>query len=214
MGIFRRGGIRMGRPREFDIDDALQRAMNVFWAKGYEGASLQALLDAMNIARGSLYKAFRDKRSIYLAALDCYDRTEVQRAVDVLRDRSAGDGATRIRLFLEDARAAVARRHDRRGCFLCNAAVDQAPLDEEIRAQVLAMMKRIERAVAAALKESEPAVRWPPSRRAQTALMITTAYMGLRVLARSVYPARDLASVIRATMQNCGLIKSHENRSA
>jgi TetR/AcrR family transcriptional repressor of nem operon len=48
----------MARPREFDIDEALERAMNVFWSKGYEGASLQDLLDAMNIARGSLYKAF------------------------------------------------------------------------------------------------------------------------------------------------------------
>ena len=72
----------MARPREFDIDQALERAMNVFWTKGYEGASLQDLLDAMNIARGSLYKAFEDKHSVYLAALDRYDRTEIQRAVD------------------------------------------------------------------------------------------------------------------------------------
>lgn len=198
----------MARPREFDTDEALERAMNVFWTKGYEGASLQDLLDAMEIARGSLYKAFQDKRSVYLAALDRYDRVEIQRAVDALRDRSTGDGAARIRLFLEDARAAVVRRHDRRGCFLCNAAVDQAPLDAEIQAKVFAMVKRMERAVAAALGECAQAADWPARRRARTALMLINAYLGLRVLARSGASTKDLAAVIGATMQGCGLMSS------
>jgi TetR/AcrR family transcriptional regulator, transcriptional repressor for nem operon len=195
----------MARPREFDIDEALERAMNVFWAKGYEGASLRDLLDAMGIARGSLYKAFEDKRSIYLAALDRYDRTEIQRTVAALRDRSVGDGATRIRSFLEGARAAVVRRHDRRGCFLCNAAVDQAPADAEIQRQVLAMMKRMERAVADALGETTQAASWPAERRARTALTLTNAYLGLRVLARSGASPKDLAAVIRTAMEGCGL---------
>jgi TetR/AcrR family transcriptional regulator, transcriptional repressor for nem operon len=194
----------MARPREFDLDEALERAMNVFWTKGYEGASLQDLLEAMNIARGSLYKAFQDKRSIYLSALDLYDRMEIQDTVDALLDRSAGDGAKRIRLFLEGARAPVVR-HDRRGCFLCNAAVDQAPADPEVQTKVLAMTKRMERAVAAALGESAPAADWPAERRARTALMLTNAYLGLRVLARSGASAKDLAAVIRTTMQGCGL---------
>jgi TetR/AcrR family transcriptional regulator, transcriptional repressor for nem operon len=195
----------MARPREFDLDQALERAMNVFWSKGFEGASLKDLLDAMNIARGSLYKAFQDKRSIYLAALDLYDRVEIQQSVDGLQDRSAGDGATRIRLFLEDARAAVVRRHDRRGCFLCNAAVDQAPTDAEVQAKVHAMMRRMERAVAEALGETPQTADWPAERRARTALTLTNAYVGLRVLARSGASAKDLAAVIRTTLQGCGL---------
>jgi TetR/AcrR family transcriptional repressor of nem operon len=166
---------------------------------------MQDLLDAMGIARGSLYKAFQDKRSIYLATLDRYDRTEIQSAVDGLRDQSAGDGATRIRLFLEDARAAVVRRDDRRGCFLCNAAVDRAPMDAEIQAKVLAMMKRMEDAVAAALSESMQAAHWPAKRRAQTALTLINAYVGLRVRARSGAPTKDLAAVIRSTLQGSGL---------
>ena len=195
----------MARPREFDIDQALERAMNVFWSKGYDGASLQDLLDAMNIARGSLYKAFEDKHAVYLAALDRYDRTEIQRAVDVLRDTSAGDGATRIQRFLEDARAAVVRRHDRRGCFLCNAAVDRAAMDGEVQAKVLAMTKRMESAVAVALNECAQAAGWSAKRRAEAALALTNAYVGLRVLARSGFPPKDLAAVIRTAMQGCGL---------
>jgi len=201
----------MARPREFDVDQALERAMNVFWTKGYEGASLQDLLAAMQIARGSLYKAFQDKRSIYLAALDRYDSTEIQRTVDALRDRDAGDGATRIRLFLEGARAAVVRRHDRRGCFLCNAAVDQAPVDAEVQGKVHAMMKRMERAIADALGECARAAAWPADRRARTALALTNAYLGLRVLARSGASAKDLAAVIRTTMDGCGLTAEEQS---
>lgn len=195
----------MARPREFDIDEALERAMQVFWTKGYDGASLPDLLAAMKIARGSLYKAFQDKRSIYLAALDRYDRTGIQQAVDVLGDRGTGDGSARIRLFLESANAAVVRRKDRRGCFMCNAAVEQAPMDAEVRERVVAMMKRMERAVVAALDDSGRALSWSVKRRAQVALMLINAYLGLRILARSGAPPRDLTTVIETTLQSCGV---------
>jgi len=195
----------MARPREFDIDAALDRAMEVFWAKGYEASSLHDLLEAMGIARGSLYKAFKDKRSIYLAALDRYDRTVVQAGVGLLTDPAAGDGAGRIRRFLEAACDAVALRNDRRGCFLCNAAVDRAPADPEIQAKIVAAMKRLERATERALKESRQARRWPTARRTRIARVIVNAYAGLRVLARSGYPADDLADIVEVTLQGCRL---------
>jgi len=201
----------MARPREFDIDEALDRAMGVFWAKGYEGASLQDLLKAMKIARGSLYKAFHDKYTIYIAALDRYDRTVVQQVVEELRDPGNGDGIARIRGVLEGAREAVASRNDRRGCFMCNAAVDQAPADAKIRAKVMAMMKRLEQAFAVALKESKQAARWSAKRRAETARFLLNSYMGLRVLARSGYSAADLAGIIGACLQNWTL---HPTRPA
>jgi TetR/AcrR family transcriptional repressor of nem operon len=195
----------MARPREFDIDEALDRAMGVFWAKGYEGASLQDLLKAMKIARGSLYKAFQDKHTIYIAALDRYDRTVVQQVVEKLRDPRSGDGIARIRGVLEGARDAVASRNDRRGCFMCNAAVDQAPADPKIRAKVMAMMKRLEQAFAIALKESKQVSRWSAIRRAETARLLLNSYMGLRVLAKAGYSAVDLAGIIGACLQNWGL---------
>ncbi|HSD91451.1 MAG TPA: TetR/AcrR family transcriptional regulator [Methyloceanibacter sp.] len=194
----------MGRPREFDTDKALDRAMGVFWVKGYEGASLQDLLKAMKIARGSLYKAFKDKHSIYLAALDRYDHTIVQGAVDTLRDEAIGDGLARIRALFEAAQAAVARA-DRRGCFMCNAAIDQAPINPKIRAKVGSMMKRLEGAFASAVEASRKTASWSAKRRVETARLLLNSYMGVRVLARSGYPADDLVSVINASLRNCGL---------
>jgi TetR/AcrR family transcriptional regulator, transcriptional repressor for nem operon len=64
----------MVRPREFDRDEALDRAKGAFWAKGYASTSTEDLLGAMNIGRQSLYNAFGDKRKLYLEALERYQR--------------------------------------------------------------------------------------------------------------------------------------------
>src|ERR1700753_2564254 len=61
-----------GRPREFDADAAIERAMGVFWSCGYHGTSLPDLLEATKLSRGSLYTAFGDKHGLFLRALDRY----------------------------------------------------------------------------------------------------------------------------------------------
>src|SRR5258708_38459695 len=67
----------MARPREFDREEALERATGVFWTKGYASTSTDDLLTAMGIARQSLYNAFQDKRALYLEALERYQRTTI-----------------------------------------------------------------------------------------------------------------------------------------
>src|SRR6476620_3388960 len=64
---------RRGRPRTFDADRALARALDVFWRKGYEGASLPDLTRAMRINRPSLYAAFGNKEALFRRALDRYN---------------------------------------------------------------------------------------------------------------------------------------------
>jgi len=67
----------MARAKEFDREKVLERAMHVFWARGYEATSLPELLDAMQIGRQSMYDTFGDKRALFIAALDRYiDRSE------------------------------------------------------------------------------------------------------------------------------------------
>lgn len=78
----------MVRPREFDRDEALDRATRVFWAKGFASTSTEDLLAAMNIGRQSLYNAFGDKRKLYIEALDRYQRQSTRAHLDRL-NRSA-----------------------------------------------------------------------------------------------------------------------------
>ena len=70
----------MGRPREFDTDAALERIMSVFWAKGFEGASMADLVHATGLKKGSLYAAFGDKRAMYHQSLALYDRPHIDAA--------------------------------------------------------------------------------------------------------------------------------------
>ena len=67
----------VGRPREFDMEDALAAALKVFWRKGYDSASLSDLTDAMGITRPSLYCAFGNKEELFKKALDLYEREKL-----------------------------------------------------------------------------------------------------------------------------------------
>ena len=78
-----------GRPRSFDFDDALDAAMQVFWRKGYEGASLSDLTQAMGINRPSLYAAFGNKNTLFRKALDRYAEGPAAYVAEALKQPTA-----------------------------------------------------------------------------------------------------------------------------
>jgi TetR/AcrR family transcriptional regulator, transcriptional repressor for nem operon len=79
----------MARPREFDRDAAVQRAMSVFWRKGYAATSTDDLLRAMNIGRQSMYDTFGDKHRLYLEALERYQRESIAENIRRLRSTAS-----------------------------------------------------------------------------------------------------------------------------
>lgn len=79
----------MGRPREFDIDEALERAMQVFWARGYEGATLSDLTGAMGITKPSMYAAFGNKEQLFRRALERYIEGPASYATRALEEPTA-----------------------------------------------------------------------------------------------------------------------------
>lgn len=136
----------MGRPRQFDENAVLERAMKVFWEKGYEAASLPDLLIGMGLTRGSFYKAFKDKRSVYLAALRFYGERVVSGAIRILEADEPASGHERIQQLFASQIALMNTPQARRGCFLCKAAVDRAPHDREVERTVLEIVGSIEEA--------------------------------------------------------------------
>ncbi len=70
--------VAKGRPREFCVDAALAKALGVFWAKGYDGASMADLTEAMGITKPSLYAAFGNKEALFHKALDLYEAEKLQ----------------------------------------------------------------------------------------------------------------------------------------
>ncbi|GJL93865.1 MAG: TetR family transcriptional regulator [Hyphococcus sp.] len=172
----------MARPREFDEEEVLGAIKDVFWRKGYEGASYADLIEASGLHKGSLYAAFGDKRALYLRALRDYDEHEVAGAVALLtgEEGKKRSGAKRIEALLNAVIEAVTIDNDRRGCLLCNASVDQAPHDKDVEAMVSRGVARMQVAFGDALDgvKSDKA-------RKETASLLTSVYFGMRVMAKS-----------------------------
>jgi TetR/AcrR family transcriptional regulator, transcriptional repressor for nem operon len=117
----------MARPREFDLDELLETALEVFWEKGYDGTSMADLLDATGLHKGSLYKVFSDKRAIYLAVLDRYTAQILDGwRKTVAASRSPRDALRRWFLGFAIYDGAY------KGCFAANTSVELAPHDAEI----------------------------------------------------------------------------------
>src|SRR5580658_9387337 len=93
---------RIGRPRSFDINRALDRALVVFWRKGYEGTSVSDLTKAVGVNRPSLYAAFGDKETLFRKALDRYLKGPAAYTQDALREPTARAVAERLLLGAAD----------------------------------------------------------------------------------------------------------------
>ena len=123
-----------GRPREFDVDEALTAALRVFWSKGYEGASMTDLTDAMGITRPSLYAAFGNKESLFRKALDLYEREKLCYMGQALEAPTARGVAQRL---LQGSLENQTSRDDPRGCLGVISSVACGAEADCIRQEVL-----------------------------------------------------------------------------
>ena len=142
-----------GRPREFDADQALDRALRVFWRKGYEGTSLPDLTEAMGINRPSLYAAFGCKEALFRKAVDRYAEGPAAYVREALKEPTARAVAERLLGGVIDV---VTDRRNPRGCFLVQGALACGETAESVRRELaarrlvaeVAVCKRFQRAVA------------------------------------------------------------------
>jgi AcrR family transcriptional regulator len=123
-----------GRPREFCVDHALAQALRVFWTKGYEGASLTDLTEAMGITRPSLYAAFGNKESLFRKALDLYEREKMAYIGQGLAEPTARKVAeTMLRGALEN----VAGEGEPHGCMRVIASVACGPAAQSLHDEIV-----------------------------------------------------------------------------
>ena len=180
----------MARPREFDTDMVLNALLDVFWERGYEGASYAHIMAATGLRKGSLYTAFGDKRSLYLNALAQYDASNVSDGVAMLSNNNL-TGTERIGALMQNLVDAAETKRGRWGCLLCNAAVDQAPFDNQTETIVLKSMNRLKVAIAKALEGTKAADK---------AEAIWTLYFGGRVMIKSGASKTTLAAIKAQTL--------------
>lgn len=141
----------MPRPREFDEDQVIAQAMDVFWSRGYEATSITDLMEATGLAKGSIYKGFGDKRSFFLRALGRY-LDEGTNDMCALLD-AAATPEQGLRRWLHSIVELATHKGERRGCFGVNCAIELAPHDPEIRALIRSHQARAQRRVAATIAQ-------------------------------------------------------------
>lgn len=173
----------MARPREFEIDQAIEKAMHLFWKLGYHATNLPELLTAMEISRGSFYKAFDSKKDVFLRALALYETRSVAPGIALLEDTSLPGQDAISRLF-DSAQQAI-EDGDKRGCLLCSAAAETAYHDPEIAEAVNAQLTALTDAFAVALSRGTSLPNIPTADQKAEAKRLAQRYVGLRVMQRS-----------------------------
>ena len=137
----------MARPREFEIDVALDKAMDAFWSKGYEATSMADLMKAMGLNKGSIYTTFGDKRSLFIDALQRYTDSTFAHFKDIFE--KAETPYAGMEAFLTDSMVEYATGGpERKGCFAVNTLVELAPHDDDVKAVLKRQTERIEKLVA------------------------------------------------------------------
>ena len=141
-----------GRPREFCVDQALAAALRVFWSKGYEGASLTDLTDAMGITRPSLYAAFGNKEALFRKALDLYEHEKLAYMQQALEAPTARQVAERL---LRGALANQTSCDEPKGCLGVISSVACGVEAESIRTEVIARRQSSHRALTARFERAK-----------------------------------------------------------
>ena len=178
-----------GRPRTFDVEAAIERAMEVFWSRGYHATALPDLLRATKLSRGSLYAAFGDKHTLFLHAIDRYIADALAR-MDIELDprRAPVDG---LRAFLSGYVDRTSGARGRRGCLLVATAMELAGEDADVNRRIAGFFKAMESKLADLLCRAHTAGRLAEGVEASSAARILVCFVeGLRVVGKTA-PARN-----------------------
>ena len=173
----------MARKKGFDREEVLEKAMETFWCYGYEGTSIQDLVKNMGINRGSLYDTFKDKRSLFKAALIHYSDTFVNSMFAALKAPGASKQAI-IDLFYELVEKAVADSQHK-GCLITNSIVEIGHHDLEIAAHLAVEIKKVEELLYEALVRAKDKGEISPDKVPRAlARHLLCSLKGLRVISK------------------------------
>lgn len=177
----------MARPREFDTDVVVARAMETFWTHGYANTSPAALAEATGVGKGSLYNAFGSKRELFERALDRYDQSGAEFATTLLT--APGTTRDRIRAFLRENVDTDMAQPVRRGCLAVNTAIEMAGHDPDIARMVRRAGDRVKAVLEARIAQGRrDGDVHPDADPGAIAEFLMSTLAGLRVTARTHEP--------------------------
>lgn len=187
-----------GPDKQFDPEVALSKAMDVFWARGYEAASLSELLNVMGIGKKSLYDTFGNKRSLFLKALEYYAKTEVK----LMRDQLLAPGSSleNLKTVLQNLQQ-MHSDSGSKGCMLGTNIADFNTSDEEIAATLRGYLQDVEDAFCTAITRAQEVgeLKQVAAPRDLARMLLCTT-QGMALLGRTVDTEALLLSTVQAIM--------------
>jgi TetR/AcrR family transcriptional repressor of nem operon len=191
----------LARPREFDTDAALERAMQAFWAKGFKATTLDDLCAATKLSRSSLYAAFGGKRELLDQSLRRYEEQGIARITAALSRPVPVREA--VAAFVDGLIERIVSGSGRVGCFIGNCAAELARQDRAMAARVRRSLERIEAAFREALARAQ--ARGELAKTADVdaiARFLVAGIQGLRLVGKA-NPDRAALDDIRAVLLRC-----------
>jgi TetR/AcrR family transcriptional repressor of nem operon len=197
----------MPRPREFDEQKAIDRALDVFWRKGYEATSMEDLLHAMGIQKGSFYNAFGSKREIYLKTLARYRELALEKGPQLVF-QSGNDCLDSLEAFVHAMIEHVASSRNPQGCFFASAAMEMTANDRDVQKSVGQGFDVVTDIVAHMLEEAKRSgeIVTDADSKDVAVLFLSIGY-GLQVLGRSKIDKQKLEGAGEALL---GLLGNRE----
>jgi AcrR family transcriptional regulator len=194
---------RMGRPRSFDIDRALDRALQVFWRKGYEGTSLSDLTKAVGVNRPSLYAAFGDKEALFRKALDRYLNGPAAYTQKALKEPTARAVVERLLRGAADLNTA---QRNPGGCLTVQGALACGEAGDSIRQELAAYRAAGEAALRRRFQRAKSEGDLPATvNSVDLAGYVATIVYGMAVQAAGGATREKLQNVVEMTLRTLPL---------
>jgi TetR/AcrR family transcriptional repressor of nem operon len=189
----------MARTKDFDENEVLTKAIQLFWHKGYNATSMQDLVDALGISRSSLYDTYSDKHTLFLKALESYQLAGNAKINEIV-DQSISAKETVIKL-MELATNELVGDKQQKGCFMVNAEIEVAPHDQEVSKLVCQNEQQMEAAFFKVIKKGQESGE---IKNIQDALVLAkfifNAVKGMQVTAKSSPDATSFGNIIKLTV--------------
>ena len=190
-----------GRPREFDLDQTIERAMQVFWTRGYQGTSLPDLMGATKLSRGSLYAAFGDKHGLFLLALDRYIAQALERLDDELA--SGQKALVGLKACMDGYVARTEGAGGKRGCLVVATAMELAAKDQEVARRIACFFGAMEARLVKALKRAQEEGDLDQSVSPAAAAHVIVCFLeGLRVVRKIGFESNRAKGAVQALISS------------
>jgi len=189
-----------GRPSEFDYDEALEKALEVFWSKGYEGASMSELTEAMGINRPSIYAAYGNKEELFSKVLNRYLAGPVAYVAEAMQEPTAKQVAEK---FLTESAGFLTNKSNPRGCMIAVGALFSGEGAEQIKRQLITYRHGYENALKERFNLAKSENDLPQTVcTSALAKYIATIHQGMSVQAASGATKEALIEVIQMALKS------------